>query len=1458
MKRLFNLLSIIVLPILCAYAAPSFSHQNGPSGLDENGQQAVHSQTNIIYANDGEEVSLRRPDKNTFVSYLRWYNYDTDKAADNISSTDTYTYKTADGWFVKPGTNAMELTYTMQDYVYRIAADQSAYNDYTFTDSKIIEPTLSKRLIYEMHPASEIAARVDTCTTTSYLEYHKITAPTGRQLYIGPDYYFVDQYVEAPNTAFSSYDTRSNYFYNAAAPVRMCETGKWIWSVDGTATTFTPVTGQFIGVSSSTPGTVTYTLQYKESETITLNISSIKSEYYISSQDGFSWHYGKKSGSSRIIPIANFGLKPGDKITFTPTTTTNARYTFLKSNTLSYVDYCDGYGTNAAYLSTKKSKEETIPYDCKYIYVQNTDNYAEPTITIKNTNPIRTYNIAKFEVVYMDVNEVGPLADITDNDMSGLELIYENTFNYNTQLGTTQTWYSGHINVDESSYGYYFSDKAANHYTTGGQRSDVYWSEYGFTNKHLSWYDEKTYGYNHGTNNNEDDANDGYFLYCDGSEIPGQVFNLNVKAELCAGSIMYFSAWVMDLSSNNSSAPNIDFVVTGIRSDGSEDQLTTFTTGEFGVNASMTPTATWYQILFPIEFNSNADYTSYRLRINNKGKNAQGNDFGIDDIRIYHQKAPVTPIQASTYDCPEKLTDTVITYIRVDYQAFAPAGTTLYYQWRDYNDQPLNEVYSNNGTPTRGTYGIIPYPTDAEIAKNTCTSLLDFDDLYKDTQTPVIKYIEEQVGTGTADKRYVMYIAQPIYARTNYKYSGYVATNIADLGDRGECGRYADLLVVGGARLMLDEDLVGDSVVDVCGNHTYRLDMVLVYIEQDDATGTLVKKTSKCKADWLVGDSAIVRKNYSLYNATFEEIDAALQAHHKSATTAQQEALINRLVRTGLLTLDTTSINAQIPEHLDYTAFPIDGTAENNEPVCTTPRFLHFNPSVATINMLVIGDSTDVLPEEVSMLPRKVRISDKQKGKAEFYTHTYVKGDKSIVYEVDSVLLISSTCPNYKKINIHGEFTDNKRDTLHVYGNELSTLTSGYDYTFRVKFKDEEDACNLGQTYFTLRIIPDTVIWQGGHWNVDNSWDSFIPLSETNVILKDTDYAVTFSSDSIYDINYVRNQCNNIYIPSDASLYGQEDIIINGQAYIDIKEYAWKWTLTAFPIQGVVTGDLFIPQNESTRPFVVANINQSIGARANDRYIFEVYNSEFDKTTLQWKTATNALDRQIVAGDGTMIGIDCDDDTTNPTIRLPKQDNLYYYWLKDDFTFEDKSANITRGPNYGKLIYSGDNDFTLKETYDKIYVFGNPTLAYIDITQLVQENANLFTGKYHMAVNGEKDRPTTGDVCDKDVYTEAYHVLLPPFRGCLLEGKTDSDELTINVYKKSLNKAGRVAQRNEYFRTGDITTNNEYAEDNNLTNNNNVQIFDMVGRLIATDIHDLPTGGIYLIKCGNKVQKVLL
>ncbi len=1368
-----------IAKITVTYKDAIFNHKlDVPMGtISVNGHtmQAVHTQTNMVYANAGETLTNYLPDYKTYQAYVRWYNFDTDSVAANISGSNLF--KNKSGWFsYDQGTNERKISYTMQDKVYRIAADQSIYTNWSskFTGNnggEGGEPLLSKRLIFEYHPASEIAARIDTCVGELFLETHQMIAPTGRQLYIGPDYPFISIHLKTANGY--EYNTHSNYYYTNS---------------EGNAIS--------MGIGVSTSEEPTHWKWY---------VDDVQTAIYNSS-----------TGNFNIVSAQFLGV--------------------------------------------------TSPTTGKHIY------------KLKYVTNDTTYNIAKFVVNYMDEAIVGPgtISPSTTN----MEKIYEQTFNFN-QPGTTDvSYWDGHFAAEESTYGYYYKDYASNR---KHQTGDIYWSEYGLVNYHKSW-GEGNGVYNH----NDTIANFatykgvknytgtlGYLLYCDGSEQPGQVFDLQVHADLCPGAKMYFSAWMADLSGKNNGwcAPNMDFVVMGIDAEGGEHIITTYTTGEWGGYIKSTKGqqwSTWYQVFFPVEFTGDIEYSTYRLKIMNKGKSAQGNDFALDDIRIYVQKPPVYPIQASTYDCPTGAYDSITAYLRVDYQAIDRTNTHFYYQWRDQENNVIDTVYYND---VSHTYGVIEIPaTEGEIpAADTCASLLSFDTKYYATSDPVVKYIKESVGDTS---RYIMYIAQPLVVRTNYTYTGFVAIRPEDLnGARDGCGTFADLLIAGSTRITINGEAKGDSVVDICGNRSYTLDIELTYIAKNTATGELQLYTTPCRADWLVGDTAWVKEHPDVYGGkTFEQIEAAIMAYRENKNDPVAKPIIDKLVRDQLLHLDTATTLMQPSISLSYTAFPVPGSSANGMSVCLTPHFLHIYPSTEITNMMMIGSSTDNLPAEIKTSPRRVRISNAQKATGEFYLPVYPYGE-GVTYVVDTVMLINSTAPSWDTIYLASEPVKHKNDSIKAadsikISGDLSSLESGYDYTFHVVFKEEDTGCSRGFTYFTLRIVPDEVTWNGGEWNKDANWAPFMPLAETNVILQPKDYNVTFTtavSDSIYDVNYVRNECNNIYFPDSASLAGQELLSINGQAFIDVKEFPYKWTLTAFPFQGMVSGDLFVSQSESTEPFTVAPINQTVGNFAHDRYDFEVYNSEYDAASMTWKIATGDLARDIQPGEAVMIGIDCDNDDVNPIIRLPKQDTYYRYYDKTSHLWLDMGETVSRSVNYGKPAYTGDTDVTLKEMYTDAYLFGNPTFGYIDITDLVNNNSSKLTGRYYMNTAGDDKRPRTVNFDGTPNAKNADpHILLPPFRGCILEGLgVASDQLTISVATAVVNKSGRVPRRGGSHTTTDDSTHIDgsgvatgiedvYQEEDAI-----VAIYDLAGRLIGNAVDQL-TNGLYIIKTGSAVRKVLI
>lgn len=1331
----------------------SLTHQTGAyDALQENAMQKVHTDYQILYAKPGETVNLYRPERCTFVGYVRWYCYDTDRAVpatysaedsptdvaipriqstwskDTLAASLKFKARNEYGWFgyslmgpAETGKatagdgNYVEIKYTMHkgDSIYRIACDQGIWNDYSpatwNNNTAMTEPTLSKRTIYEIRPAAWMADSLENHFKVSpetpndnYLEEHKMIAPTGRQLYIGPDMMCLG----APNNGtkvavgqYTYYGLTNYYYINSQGNVTAAgDKSKWKWYKNGvydSSITFYSKGAQFAAVSSSTPGTVTYTLKYNPS---------------------------------------------------------------------------DGY----------------------------------------------YFNVARFTVTYMDVDQVGPSINVPAPTKK-MEKIYEQRFNFDEPGTTDFAFWNGYFDVDESTYGYYTKNLSASNRQT--ERNKITWSEYAVTNRKSVWVSSGTapqvYQHVDGKENIAENAKEGYMLYCDGSQNPGLVFNLKVNADLCAGSTMYFSAWLCDASSTGSgkSAPNMDFVVTGIDAGGNEHPLTTFTTGEFGINAvakvgeeAKMERGKWYQIMFPVKFEAHTTYPSYRLRIRNKSTSSDGNDFAIDDIRIYVQRPPVMPMQASTSDCVDQPVEEIRTYLRIDYQELEDNIDKLYYQWRE-GDRILKDAYYNQDSIDLGkpanTFGCIPILPDSTAIKNsglTSANLLAFDAAYRATTEPIYRYIKEQVSPGLY--RYVLYVAQPMEVSMNHNYTGFVATHHESLGSREGCGTFADLFVAGGTRIIIEDHVsLGDSVVTLCGHRTYTLNIVLTQIIQDysDPDDPLKEETTLCSADWLLGDSTYVRENPSEYgNKTFDEIWQALQLYRSNPDVpSEARTYIMNLIDDGKFFLNSPSITMQPSRSLSYTAFPLAGSAGSKQ-VCTSPRFLHIRPSTEIATMMAVGNAGEVLPPRVANLPRVVRISNAQKLRGSFRLPLYLKGeDNDDVYDIERIVLEASTNPSWTSVEL--DFNKVRLaniDEIILSGTGLTSLDAGYDYTFHIVFQGEETervGCERGRTYFTLRIVPDVVTWLGGNWNVDFNWSPFIPLEETDVILLPQNYNVTFG-DTIYDFGYQKNHCRNIYLPAGMSMAGQENLNIHGQVYIDVPLVTHKWNLTSIPLQGVVSGDIFASQSESSNPFEVADINHTgTGTMAADRYGFEIYQSPYDVHHDKWHVPTNTLTRELHPTEAYMIGVATDPYSTQDTaiIRLPKPGDYYHYY--DFFTHKwlDEDETIERNPNYGKPAWNGEPTISLREVYGNVYLLGNPTFGHINIKKLVADNPDKLTGRFTMPEPTDVE-PTAAEMT---VFTHKVdtmeEVLLPPLKGILLEGKGDpSAELIISISAKDITEPG--------------------------------------------------------------------
>ena len=169
------------------------------------------------------------------------------------------------------------------------------------------EPTLSKRVIFEIRPAAEMAAKLDVhvnnngAVNGSYLENYEITAPVGKVVRIGTEY------------AFTGSD--NNYYYTNGSVIT--KTSNYSWRRDGGTHSATIQNNRVLELPvenaaktvvytlvSNGRGVAKFTVNYKNqnqvgpSQTALVSETDLQNNYrYIT---GFRFYGNKKIGRAHV------------------------------------------------------------------------------------------------------------------------------------------------------------------------------------------------------------------------------------------------------------------------------------------------------------------------------------------------------------------------------------------------------------------------------------------------------------------------------------------------------------------------------------------------------------------------------------------------------------------------------------------------------------------------------------------------------------------------------------------------------------------------------------------------------------------------------------------------------------------------------------------------------------------------------------------------------------------------------------------------------------------------------------------------------------------------------------------------------------------------------------------------------------------------------------------------------
>ena len=188
----------------------------------------------------------------------------------------------------------------------------------------------------------------------------------------------------------------------------------------------------------------------------------------------------------------------------------------------------------------------------------------------------------------------------------------------------------------------------------------------------------------------------GSFLYVDASDESRTIASAEFNASLCTGQQMAFSAYVADITSEET-YPQLMFKLYGLVGN-QKVLLHNFSSGDFKYNRDSDNKGKWYQVYGKITIQKEShveQYDNFRIEIDNYSKGTKGADYAVDDIRIYLKPAKVE-IYQDRPACGETGTGSIKLKIRAIHETLNAIlnhkNTKIHFRFVEEDGTPVKET----------------------------------------------------------------------------------------------------------------------------------------------------------------------------------------------------------------------------------------------------------------------------------------------------------------------------------------------------------------------------------------------------------------------------------------------------------------------------------------------------------------------------------------------------------------------------------------------------------------------------------------------------------------------------------------------------------------------------------------------------------------------------------------------
>ena len=1022
-------------------------------------------------------------------------------------------------------------------------------------------------------------------------------------------------------------------------------------------------------------------------------------------------------------------------------------------------------------------------------------------------------------------------------------------------------------------------------------------------------------------------AENGYMIYCDGMSSSGQVAALSLSTHLCEGQKMYFSAYVGNPSTQtqqDKARPNFIFSVQGWDDkDKQWEDITTYMTGD--IQPSNKWSQIFFPIEHEKAFDD-FRVRIYNMGSSFDGNDFIIDDMCIFATKppLIAYQANTKCVEANENDSVIHVVLRVDYqgFTDISYND-ADVSYTVQQVSKDHTDTcfvPMIDGYLNQkkkdgrdlgeGKFAPDTiYGELHMPTHDFIPNSDVDSVFsNLNDLAKrfEQSYDIWKVWSDGGKVGPApellrqgyiyenldgDIRPVLYIVHKAKMTADNSYTVRMSLGYTGLMS-SQCAMTSNLNVTNRMMLMLNgQEQEEKEVEGMCANTTYDVSLrVRGTLIQDSVAP--IALTGTCSCDWLLYGDTAEASSLTRYGYKYSDIEKVIRhilryepgdGESNSNRFAQNLSDVNRnvmeniqkkyplstglnaydvltdLVNKGFLTLYEPGLLVSVSkaDSVQYVVFPIVGTGTDDlqkqgMEVCPMPIVIKLKARTdGTGTPLIIGglnrDSTQ------SKLPIKV-LADAENANKELAIP--IDSIRTMI-GVHGITLLSTDDPNYRE-GVHKlELTPDRgwpRDMSRYYvkGDTIRLMPAssnnydmrpGYNYTFNIEMvsatdnpNDDVTGCPIGNVPFTVSVVPDILRWapadkSNNNWNNPMNWIGvtadnviihsnahFAPLPTTDVIIPPMSDSLPYpnlpdpgslsSEDSVKQVGFIYNSCDDVRFLPGAAL-GQQQRLSCDVVVADMTLPKDKWALRSAPVTGMLSGDLYMADADlsgetkmwSVGLFDAAGRTHTTG---NASFYPSVYSStvirygngeDIKNDTLndsEWSKVTNALTLSLPPAMGWAVYTRTKS-TEDAIVRLPKSDDrFYYYYANGDRAeeyYEDNLnalRNSNAGGTAGQLAFqpgvADHQEFTLTKTASSTtYVFGNPTMGYIDIWGFIADNSLAEQFRYIDAAGLWQTVSESIATATTDTITtpERY---LPPMHAIVVEATSASTSTALKLY----------------------------------------------------------------------------